>query len=433
MILHVDGNSFYASCERIFRPDLLGKPIAVLTNNDGIIISLNAECKRLGFKRGDVYFKMKNEYAAKGVSVFSSNYTLYSDISMRMNLIYSYYAPETEIYSIDESFLFYPDWKNMEWQNLGHEIADTVWQQVHIPVAVGIAPTKTLAKLCNKLAKHHCGVFEWESCDKERTLSEYPVEDVWGIGPAKQQELAVHGIKTAFDLQRMPLSEAKRLLTITGFKTVQELNGIQCIERIPERKRQAIMCSRSFAHGVSTLPELETALADYAMRAVTTMKEEGSACRTISVYLMTARAYTLEEKEMEYFNGAAVRLDEPTSYLPDIQKAAEELLISIYRYGYEFRKVMITLLELQSDKTVQLDLFKPDDAETKKKHDALMNTLTEINRKFGRGTLHTGVRNCTPDVTDDGKEATWHMQRALLSPEYTTKIEDIPGAGDPVS
>src|SRR5574344_1932300 len=153
MIFHVDANSCYASCERLFRPDFDEKPIAVLSNNDGVTIALNQECKNLGFKRGDIYFKMKDLYKSKKVNVFSSNYTLYADVSFRLNMIYESYSSQVELYSIDESFLYFPDWENEDFTKLGFEIRSAVWQNTHIPVSVGIAPTKTLAKMCNKLAK----------------------------------------------------------------------------------------------------------------------------------------------------------------------------------------------------------------------------------------------------------------------------------------
>ena len=153
MIMHIDGNSFYASCERLFRPDLSHSPICVLSNNDGIIVALNAECKALGYKRGDVFFKVKSSMEKQSVKVFSSNYTLYADISARMNLIYNRLAPEVEAYSIDESFLFYPDWKNADYTAITLELKNTVTQETGIPVSIGIAPNKTLAKMCNRLAK----------------------------------------------------------------------------------------------------------------------------------------------------------------------------------------------------------------------------------------------------------------------------------------
>jgi len=180
MIMHIDGNSFYAACERVYRPDLAKSPIAVLSNNDGIIIALNAECKALGFKRGDVFFENKSRLEKNGVVIFSSNYTLYADLSARMNLIYNRYAPDVEMYSIDESFLFFPSWANTDYSELGMEIKETVTKETGIPVSVGIAPTKTLAKLCNKLAKKRGGVCCWNKLDQDEELGNYPAGDIWG-------------------------------------------------------------------------------------------------------------------------------------------------------------------------------------------------------------------------------------------------------------
>ena len=188
MILHVDANGFYAACERLFRPDLKNKPIAVLSNNDGVTIALNQECKDLGFKRGDTYFKIRHLYEAKGVSVFSSNYTLYADISRRLNLLYAEYSENLEFYSIDESFLYLPDCLNLDYTLLAKNLRHEVLRQIHMPVSIGIAPTKTLAKMCNKLAKNNGGVFSWLECNQEETLKNYSVEDVWEIGRASCRE-----------------------------------------------------------------------------------------------------------------------------------------------------------------------------------------------------------------------------------------------------
>ena len=210
MIFHIDGNSFYAACERVFRPDLAHSPIAVLTNNDGIIIALNAECKALGFKRGDVFYENKHKLEKSGVVVFSSNYTLYADMSARMNLIYNRFAPDVEMYSIDESFLFFPDWNNTDYSELGHELKTTVTRDTGIPVSIGIAPNKTLAKMCNKLAKKRGGVCYWNQVNHDEELEKYPVEDIWGIGWSKAAFLKKQGITTALALKQYPLDKAKK-------------------------------------------------------------------------------------------------------------------------------------------------------------------------------------------------------------------------------
>ncbi len=426
MIFHVDANSFYAACERLFRPDLDGKAIAVLSNNDGVIIALNQECKNLGLKRGDTYFSVRDQCRARGVNVFSSNYTLYADISTRLNIMYSSFAPEVEIYSIDESFLFFPDWKNAEFEKMGKELKDSIMKGVHMPVSVGIAPTKTLSKVCNKLAKIRGGVCFWGSLDQEKELKSIATADIWGIGYSKTKTLARNGIHTAWDLKNMSLDKAKKLLTIQGMRTVQELNGICAIDSIERETRQNITTSKSFAQGVYDLRQLETALAEYTQLAVYRMRNEKSACSYISIYLMTARSYDRSRKEEEYFNGATAQFQHPTSFLPEILATGTEILRCIYREGFKYRKVMVNLLGLEGDCRLQGDLFEDSLIADKKKYDAVMTACDHINRKYGRLFLHPGSRNAVKDIESDGQYAKWLMKREFLSPCYTTQINSVP-------
>ena len=427
MIMHIDGNSFYASCERVFRPDLVHSPIAVLTNNDGIIIALNKECKELGFKRGDVFFENREKLKERGVAVFSSNYTLYADMSARMNLIYSRYAPEVEVYSIDESFLYFPGWKKTDYTEIGNRLRDSVTRETGVPVSIGIAPTKTLAKMCNKLAKKRGGgassgggVCDWEKVNQDEELGNYPVEDIWGIGYSKARLLKRRGITTALALKQYPLHLAKKYLTITGFRTVQELNGIAAIDRVQDAPRQVVMVSRSFQKAVYELDDIITALAEYTQEAVKRMRAERLSCRYVSVYLMT-NAFAAGE---QYFNQMSAELPRPSAYLPDIQAAANELLKKIFRPNYKYRKVMIGLTGLEDDKKPQLDLFDKHYNVTKWK-EPLMLAFDNINEQYGRGTikLACGLLGKKPQDTE---AASWEMKRDYLSKRYTTNINEIP-------
>jgi DNA polymerase V len=420
MIIHIDGNSFYAACERVFRPDLYHSPIAVLSNNDGIIIALNAECKALGFKRGDVFFENKHRLEKQGVAIFSSNYTLYADMSARMNVIYNRFAPEVEIYSIDESFLFFPDWKHTEYTPIGTELKHTVTKETGIPVAVGIAPTKTLAKMCNKLAKKRGGVFDWNIVNPDEELAHYPVEDIWGIGNSKAAFLHRHNVHTALDLKRYPLDKAQKHLTINGFRTVQELNEIPAIDKVEEAPRQAIMVSRSFQKPVYEINDITTALAEYTQEAVSRMRLDHLSCRYITVFLMT-NAFAEGD---QYANQATAELPYPSAYLPEIQTAANELLKRIYRPNYKYRKVMIALNALSGDTNPQLDLF--DTAHNRHKSlEPLMQSFDAINERYGRGTikLATGLLGKKPQSAE---ALPFQMKRDYLSPCYTTNIAEIP-------
>jgi DNA polymerase V len=424
MIFHIDGNSFYAACERVFRPDLYNSPIAVLSNNDGIIIALNAECKALGFKRGDVFFENKSKLEKRGVVVFSSNYTLYADMSARMNLIYSRYAPDVEAYSIDESFLFFPAWGNNDYYEMGSEIRNTVTKETGIPVSVGIAPNKTLAKMCNKLAKKRGGVFDWSKVNQDEELGKYPVEDIWGVGPSKAALLKRQGVTTALGLKNFPLWKAKKHLTVTGFRTVQELNGIAAIDKVEEEPRQVVMVSRSFQKPVFNIDEIIIALAEYTQEAVKRMREEHLSCRFISVYLMT-NAYAEGD---QYFNQLTAELPYLSAYLPEIQATANLLLKRIFRPNYKYRKVMIGLTGLNFDRNPQLDMF--DTVYNRGKElEPLMRAFDAINERYGRGTikLACGIKKRERGVGRRDLQA-WEMKRDYLSPRYTTDIRDIPRA-----
>jgi DNA polymerase V len=418
VVFHIDGNSFYAACERIFRPDLAHSPIAVLTNNDGIIIALNAECKALGFRRGDVFFENKEKLKESGVAVFSSNYTLYADMSARMNLIYNRFAPDVELYSIDESFLFFPAWKNEDFQLLAFTIKKAVTMETGIPVSVGAAPTKTLAKICNKLAKKGEGVCVWEKLDQDAELRNYPVENVWGIGYSKSKFLKRHGITNALALKKYPLAAAKKNLTINGFRTVQELNGIPAIDKVEHGERQIIMVSRSFQSAVYDLDSIITPLAMYTQEAVKRMREGRLSCRHVTVYLMT-NAFARGE---QYFNQMSAQLPHLSAYLPEILETAKELLKRIYRPGYKYRKVMVGLAGLENDDNAQYDLFD-DSYNQVKRLEPLMRVFDSINGRYGRGAITLGT---SLSISPKEKKQAWKMKRDFLSPNYTTRIQDIP-------
>ncbi|MDR0552132.1 MAG: Y-family DNA polymerase [Spirochaetaceae bacterium] len=425
MILHIDGNSFYASCERVFRPDLAGKPVAVLTNNDGIIIALNQECKNLGFKRGDVFYQVRRRAEALGVIFFSSNYTLYADMSARLNTIYSRYAPELEFYSIDESFLFFPDWDGADYSAIAREIRNAAKLETGLPVSVGIAPTKTLAKLCNKLAKQYNGVCNWAQIDRDKTLAEFPVEGIWGIGRQKSKALQKKGVRTALDLKNYPLDRAKKDLTITGWRTVRELNGIRCLDRAEPDPRQSIIVSRSFSSAVYDKDTIAGALAEYAQEAVKRLRSENLAAKIVSVYVMTN---PLSDGE-QYFNSATVCLNPPSAILTEILSAAQNLLTQIYRDGYRYRKTLIALNGLCLPPE-QGDLFI--NTERREKLERLSDCFEKINERWGRGTIRQGTAGLAAAKTSRPSSAAafapWETRREFLSPRYTTCLSEIPTA-----
>ena len=422
MIFHIDGNSFYASCERVFRPDLCKSPIAVLSNNDGIIVALNIECRALGFKRGDVFFKLKDKLEKNKVAVFSSNYTLYADMSARMNLIYNRFAPEVEMYSIDESFLFFPGWKNVDFSEIAYSIKNAVKMETGIPVSVGIAPTKTLAKICNKLAKKRFDVCEWGKIDQEEELRNYPAGDIWGVGYSKTAFLKRRGITTALDLKNYPPHLAKKHLTLNGYRTVEELNERPAIGNVTQKDRQMVAVSRSFQSPVYDLDNIIKALSEYTQEAVKRMREGNLSCRYVTVYLMTNTFAGGEQ----YSNQQSVELPHLSAYLPEILAAATGLLKRLYRSGYKYRKVMIGLTGLEKDNNPQFDLFDNHSNE-RKRLEPLMLAFDKINDKYGRGT----VKLCSGLVgkkQEEKETSSWEVRRDYLSARYTTNIKEIPVA-----
>jgi DNA polymerase V len=433
MIFHADGNSFYASCERIFRPDLKNAPIAVLSNNDGIVIAANRECEALGFKRGSAFFKIRHQLEAAKVAVFSSNYTLYADISARINSVYSRYAEDVEMYSIDESFLFFPDWTNVDYKEIARAVKTAVEKEIGVPVSIGIAPTKTLAKLCNKLAKgprgtgqglQPCeGIFDWAACDQEETLKGFPAGGVWGIGRAKKFFLRKYSVFTALDVKNFPLDKAKKYLSVTGFNTVRELNGIRCIDRVSVKPRQSVMCSQSFSKVVYDIDQIITALSDFTQEAVKRLRDEKLMCRYVTVFLVAVKARNGqgEVHGRRNYKTSSGELERATSYLPDILGRAVELLRTMYRGDEGYRKVLVLLAGLERENRAQPELFDNDEGREQKRR--AMSTFDQINRRYGRKTLHIA----SSDLVKDGKEKSkWRMKREMMSPAYTTKLSDVP-------
>lgn len=416
VILHADGNSFFASCEQIYRPDLRDKPVAVLSNNDGIIVALNKQAKACGLKRGDAYFKVKYICEREDVSVFSSNYTLYADISRRITSIYMEYAPQIEPYSIDESFLFFDDckWTKKDFEEIGYELKRRVLKEVGMPICVGGAPTKTLAKLYNKNAKKHDGVFIYDSGSVDSLLEETPCGDIWGIGPARASTLRYYGIRNALQLKNMDKSRAKKLLTLPGFATVQELNGIRSIERIVRSSHDVITSSRQFGRKVYDMATLEKALVQYTQAVVEKLRKLKCEAGGVFVFLSTCNYYETDESK-KYSDGIFVKFPRMTSCTSDIVKAAEKGLLALYRYGFGYKSVMITLTDLLPESFQGLLWTNPLDDIRKR---SLMNTMDSLSERYGRSAL---VLAKGIDSKGD-----WQMKRRMLSPCWTTRIADIP-------
>lgn len=408
----IDCNSFYASCERIFRPDLRNKPVVILSNNDGCVVALTKEAKDLGVKRGSPYFKIEKSILDK-LSVFSSNYSLYGDISHRVMNILSEFAPEIEIYSIDEAFL---DLTGMEIDRTEYAktIRAKVMKDTGIPVSVGIAGTKTLAKLANSIAKKNpsCqGVLDLTSVsDIDLFLEKVPVEDVWGIGRQNTIKLTRKNIKTAKDLKNMPDGWIKTNMGgVTGLRTVMELRGQPCIDldSVAEPKK-SIVSSRSFGERVSDLNGLKQAVTSYISNASAKLRRQNSLASALSVFIYTDR---FKDDEPQYNGSMTYKLPYSTSSSLELTEYGLNLLERIYKKGFRYKKAGVLLDGIVPNGSVQYNLFTPDRFDP-----AVDNVLDSINKKWGDNTLF---------IASAGIKKKWSMRREFVSPHYTTDWNEI--------
>ncbi len=412
----VDCNSFYVSCERIFRPDLRNKPVGVLSNNDGCIVALSNELKALGVKRGTPEFKIRHLIKKHNITLFSSNYSLYVDISARVMKVLSDFTPDLEIYSIDEAFLSLDHVEKEKLTEYGAKIKKTVAQWVGIPVSVGIAPTKTLAKLASKIAKKYKaynGVFSLvDYPDMKKVLSSFDLDDVWGIGKRLKKKLNLLGIKNPWQLTLQSDSWIDANLTVVGLKTAKELRGISCMDLEKDAPpNKEIVSSKSFGKPVSEFSELLEAASSYCTRAVEKLREQKQVASSIMVYITTNRF----KNEPQYANFATAKLPYPSAYTPDFLQPVERILRYIYRKGYNYKKVGVMITDIMPQDLVPIDLFTPKYVKTQEKK--IMDAIDKINKKWGSNTIF---------YLSSGIEKKWKMRQDKLSPKYTTSWKDLP-------
>ena len=332
----IDGNNFYVSCERVFNPILIEKPVIVLSNNDGCVISRSNEAKALGIKMGQPLFECKHIIERCKVHVYSSNFALYGDMSARMMQVINDLVPHMEIYSIDEAFALFDNAMQSPQARM-RIVRETVMRWTGLPVSIGIGPTKTLAKLANKRAKKDLlthGVFDMSIVNLDQFLAAFPVSDVWGIGRAYTKKLASKGITTALHLKNADDAWIKKNMSVLGLKTVSESRGISCIdlqEVVPSK--QSITCSRSFGTTVTQLSALQEAIATYTTRAAEKLREQQLSCGALSIFCATSRFVS-----DRYSNSRTIELLQPTSYTPTLIYAATHAMEEIYRPGYFYHK-----------------------------------------------------------------------------------------------
>lgn len=418
MFALVDVNSFYASCETAFRPDLKGRPVVVLSNNDGCVIARNAEAKRAGVKMGDPYFKQKDLFRRYGVVCFSSNYELYADMSSRVMSTLEAMSPRCEIYSIDEAFCDLTGVRNCRvLQEFGQELKDAVYKNTGLAVGVGIAQTKTLAKLANHAAKkwqrQTGGVVDLSNLDRQRKLmAALPVDEVWGVGRRISKKLEAMGIKTVLDLADTDIHFIRKHFNVVLERTVRELRGEPCLELEEFAPvKQEIVCSRSFGERITDYDAMRQAICSYASRAAEKLRGEHQYCRFISTFVKTS-PFALNEPY--YGNSASVKLLTPTQDSRDIIAAATRCLDKIWKDGHRYQKAGVMLGDFFSQGVAQLNLF--DDNAPLPCSEKLMEVLDHLNAKEGRGALYFAGQGVQPQ---------WQMKREMLSPRYTTRYSDL--------
>lgn len=406
----VDCNSFYASCEQVFQPRLQNKPVIVLSNNDGCVVARSPQAKALGIGMGQPFFQTQNLCRSHKVAVFSSNYELYGDMSARVMSVLKKFAPNIEIYSVDEAFL------DLSWcdPNNLHDFAiklrEIIGQWTGIPVSIGIAPTKTLAKLANDRAKTRVGEGVLVLRHKEEIvnlLNQTPVHDVWGIGSKKADKLAKMGVKTAWDFAQLDTNIVRQKFSVASQRTQWELQSIHCLGLEEIQPRKNIVCSRSFSRPVTLLAELEEAISVYVSRAAVKLRNQGSIAQGMGVFAMSSRFHT---QEPQFVGQKFFELSQSSCITPELITLAKAALRQIYRQGVKYQKVGVMLLDLAPAANLRQSCFW--DSNYTEQQEKLMSTVDAVNRKYGRDTLFYGAMGIKRD---------WQMKQSRRSPRYTTR------------
>jgi DNA polymerase V len=415
MFALVDCNNFYASCERVFQPQWEGKPIVILSNNDGCVIARSNEAKAMGIPMGAPAFKYKEEFKRKRIKVFSSNYPLYGDMSSRVMQILEKHTPNFEIYSIDEAFLKFDGFDYFDLETTGYEIKKQVRKWTGIPVSVGVAKTKALAKIANKIGKKFNsktqGVYMIDTDEKRiKALKWTAVKDIWGIGRQHCKKLEAQGIRTAYDFSNLPDSWIKKHMSILELRLKKDLLGISHIkleETLPSKK--SITTTRSFKSNYSKFHELEERISTYANSCSEKLRKQGSSCSAVLVFI---RSNSHQKNKEQYRNSCVVTLPYATDSSITICKHAVAGLKTIFKSGIDYKKAGVLLLGLVPSKERQLNLFQPN----LNQHDSLMQAIDKIHLRFGPHQIKLGNQDLN---------TTWKMRQEHLSKRYTTELKEI--------
>jgi DNA polymerase V len=408
----IDCNSFYVSCERLFNPKIIDKPVVVLSNNDGCVISRSTEAKKIGIKMGEPYFKVKDLVKKNDIHIFSSNYALYGDISRRVMKIIKEFSDKIEIYSIDEAFISLSFVENQRLNEYGKEIRERILKWTGIPTSIGIASTKTLSKVANYIAKKNkTGVVVLDkNIDEE--LKKFHISNVWGVGKQLSKLYIKNDIDTAYKLKNISNTWVKKNTNVLGAKTVMELRGIPCVDlQTIELKRKSCCVSRSFGKKVENIEKLKESITTHCLSAAEKIRGDNQVTKSVTVFIRTSPF----DKYREYYsNSITIDLPIATNNSIELIKAAIDGLMAIYKYGYFYQKSGITLSNLNDTGKEEFNLLAPL-LETKSK--SLMKAIDSTNTKYGR--------NCI-SIAQAGVNNSWKMRREHFSKIDTASFDSLP-------
>lgn len=416
MIALVDCNNFYASCERVFNPAIAHSPIVVLSNNDGCVIARSEEARAIGIEMGAPAFMMEDMLAKNKVQVFSSNYTLYGDLSERVQRTLQQYTPDIETYSIDEAFLDLTSFKHLDFTAYGKTIRERIKTDIGIPVSVGIAPSKTLAKMANKYAKKHCrdtGVYCLDTPEKIQAVLQWTkIEEVWGIGSQHSRRLGWMGIKTAAGFIQLPVEWVKKNMSVTGERLLNELKGIPSIEWEDIIKpKKGICTARSFGKLLSEKKDIQEAIANYAAACARKLRLQNGCAATLQVLIQTNVHRTADK---QYSRSVTLKLPMATSSSRKIISVALRGLEIIFREGYQFKKAGVIVMDIVPEEQVQQSLFETP--EENKKDAQVMKSLDNLNKRFGKDLVR---------FASQGYGKKWKLRQMRLSPCYSTNVQQL--------
>jgi len=414
MFALIDCNNFYASCERVFRPELVGKPIVVLSNNDGAVIARSNEAKALGVPMGAIAFEYESFFLKNNIHVFSANFALYGDMSSRVMNLLQEYSPDMEIYSIDEAFLKLKGFDYLDLDTYGKDMQRRITKWTGIPISVGIATTKALSKVANRIAKKYPdrtgSSYVIDSEEKRlKALKWLQVEDVWGIGRQHTIRLKSYGVRTAFDFTQLSDAWVRRNMSVVELRLKYDLSGIVTLDLEKVKPRKNIATTRSFERNLVHFNDIQERVTTFAVACAEKLRRQNDCCNSLLVFLRTnAHRQELEQ----YANSTVVKFPFATNSSIELVKFATEGLKRIFRQGYQYKKAGVVIMDFKPENEIQLNLFENSNP----KHIELMKTIDVINHCYGQQKIR---------LASQDQKRVWKMKQERLSPRYTTRLQDI--------